>query len=61
MSALQKFRRLILECRVGKGREGFNAYRSHVHNLGTPFPPSTNTKYEYRITSVTLQASSMAL
>ena len=33
---------------------------NHVHTLGTP-PPSTNTKYEYRITSVTPHATSIEL
>ena len=36
-------------------------YLSQVQNLGTPTPDSEKTKYEYRITSVTDQASSMVL
>lgn len=36
-------------------------YRSHVIKEGTPNPPITNTKYEYRTTSVTLHATSIEL
>jgi hypothetical protein len=32
---------------------------NQLNTLGTPTPPSTNTKYEYRTTSVTDHASSI--
>lgn len=48
----------------GKDRTRQDSNRAHtnlnqVHNLGTPMPASTKTKYEYRITSVTLHATSI--
>jgi hypothetical protein len=42
-------------------RNCLGAYLNHVHNLGTPTPDMTKTKYEYRTTSVTLHATNILL